>query len=74
METIILYKYSRPDGGTTVSKVKPNHDNYKTIFRLIAEEGMILTDGITQTYCVDVEDTLFWDEVSNPQYKENKEV
>ena len=49
----MLYKYQRPDGGYTVSPVKPD-GHYQVRWRLIAEEGMAITNGETTTTVIDV--------------------
>ena len=63
MQIINLYRYTRPDGGVSVSPVKPEGE-YKPMYRLVAEEGMALTkDGENLTSCADVESTESWYEV-----------
>lgn len=62
MQTINLYRYTRPDGGVTVSTIQPDVE-YTALYRLVADEGMLLTDGITTTSCVDTTDTSIWSEI-----------
>ena len=63
MEIKTLYKYTRPDGGTTVSPNKPDAE-YVECFRLIANEGMALTqDSETLFECVDVDHPGGWFEI-----------
>ena len=62
MTIIPLYKYIRPDGGTTVSIKDPGF-SCKTLSRLIADEGKILTNGEIETPCVDTEYTFLWQEI-----------
>ena len=64
MQTVILYRYEREDGGIDVSPIKPDVP-YTTLFRLIADEGKILTDGETMTYCVDTESAEGWTEIDD---------
>ncbi len=67
MEIKTLYKFIRPDGGTTVSTVKPDGE-YTEKFRLIADEGKMLTmDGTTLYGCTDVESVEGWYEVDAPK-------
>lgn len=66
MQTIKLYKYTRPDGGITVSPIKPDCD-YTEMLRLVADEGKVLKNGEIQTTCVDVESTEGWVEVESPE-------
>ena len=64
MQIINLYRYTRPDGGVTVSPVKPEGE-YEPMYRLVADEGMALTkDGENLTSCADVESVEGWYEVA----------
>lgn len=66
MQIINLYKYTRSDGGITVSPIQPECE-YTLMYRLVAEEGKLLTqDGIDTTYCTDVESADGWYEVDAP--------
>ena len=67
MYKIALYQFVRPDGGVTVSPVKPDGD-YTELIRLVADEGMILTNGVDNTPCVDTHDVSIWSEVEDPDY------
>ena len=49
----MIYRYQRPDGGYTVSPVKPDVQ-YRVRWRLIAEEGMAITNGETTVTVIDV--------------------
>ena len=49
----ILYRYQRPDGGYTVTPVKPEGSD-NILWRLIAEEGMAITHGETTVTVSDV--------------------
>ena len=49
----MIYRYRRPDGGYTVSPVKPD-GQYQVRWRLIAEEGMAITNGETTVTVIDV--------------------
>ncbi len=53
MQTIPLYRYIRSDNGVTVSTNKPDVE-YIEMSRLVAEEGMLITDGTVFTTCADV--------------------
>jgi hypothetical protein len=67
MQIIPLYKYEREDGGTTVSPIKPENTEYTEMYRLVADEGKILTNGERQTSCADVESVDGWEEIDNPE-------
>lgn len=66
MQIINLYKYIREDGGVTVSPNKPDCD-YTEMYRLIADEGKVLTNGEIVTPCIDVESTDGWVEIEEPE-------
>ena len=67
MQIIDLYKYTRPDGGVTVSPVRPEGE-YEPMYRLVADEGMALTkDGENLTSCADVENVEGWYEVESAE-------
>jgi hypothetical protein len=63
MITKTLYKFTRPDGGTTISPNPPEQE-YTTLLRLISDEGKMLTkDGINFFSCTDVDSSEGWYEV-----------
>ena len=66
MEKITLYKYTRADGGITVSPTKPECE-YTEMYRLVADEGKMLTDGETMTSCTDTTEVDKWQEVDAPE-------
>lgn len=65
MQILTLYRYTREDGGTTTSTEKPNVP-YTETKRLVADDGMVLTDGNTYAPCIDTEDESGWTEVKMP--------
>lgn len=66
MQTIPLYRYTRPDGGVTVATVKPSVD-YTELFRLVADEGYTLTNGETTTPCTDTDNPSAWSEIPDTE-------
>ena len=66
MQIITLYRYTRPDGGISVSPIKPNVE-YTKMVRLIADEGKALTDGTNTTTCIDVSSAEGWIEIDAPK-------
>lgn len=62
MLKIVLYRYVRPDGGVTVSPIKPDCE-YVAQWRLISDRGMMLTDGVAITTCTDTDNPSAWSEV-----------
>lgn len=65
MEPIKLYRYTREGGGVTVSPEKPDVE-CEELFRLIADENKLLTNGVTETTCIDVDTTEGWWEIDAP--------
>lgn len=66
MEVITLYRYEREPNKITVSTEKPNVE-YTEMYRLIADEGKILTNGEIETYCIDVHSADGWTEIDAPE-------
>jgi hypothetical protein len=71
MHIIKLYKYTRWNGKTSTSPRKLNKP-HTVIYRLVADEGKVLTDGIITTPCVDVENVEGWSEIDESK-NENEE-
>lgn len=65
MEPIKLYRFTREDGGVTVSPEKPDVE-YQELFRLISDEKKLLTNGSIETTCIDVDTTEGWWEIDAP--------
>jgi hypothetical protein len=63
MQKITLYRYNRVEGGVTISPVKPDVE-YTELFRLVADEGCILTDGVNHVECVDTDSPEAWEEIA----------
>lgn len=61
MRKLPVYRYTRPDGGVSISLVKPDTECTE-LTRLVAEEGRTLTDGVTTTTCVDTDNPDAWEE------------
>ena len=65
MKIKLLYRFLREDGGFTESPDKPDSEDYTTRFRLIASDGKLLTDGTTETFCIDVDSADGWFEIDD---------
>ena len=65
MQILTLYRFERENGGVSVSTEK-TEGAYTETKRLVADDGMVLTDGNTYTPCIDTEDTGTWTEVEPP--------
>lgn len=63
MQIIPMYRYARPDGGVSVSPVKPDTE-YAASYRIVADEGKAVTmDGVKTYSCVDTDTLDGWYEV-----------
>lgn len=72
MKKVTLYRYEREAGKITVSTSKPDCE-YTEIFRLIADDGKVLTNGNDTVYCMDTELIDGWsevEEVTDEEYAE----
>lgn len=69
MQPIPLYKYKRADGGVTVSPNEPDVE-YTEMYRLVADEGKLWTNGVIYTTCKDVESVEGWREIDIPKEEE----
>ena len=66
MQTIVLYRYARTGGGITVSPEQPDEGTaYELRYRLIADEGLSLTNGEVFTQCTDTATPDAWQEVAD---------
>ena len=66
----MLYRYERDSGGYTVSPEKPPDKSYKVRWRLIADQGMAITDGETTVTVIDVQtrkDCEKWQDCELPE-------
>lgn len=74
MLIINLYRYTREDGGVTVTTHNPECE-YTETFRLVADEGEILTDGENFTFCVDTDTPNIWQPIEDSgfSYEETEE-
>ena len=67
MQAVILYRYARADGGITASPVAPTDGiAYDILYRLIADDGKVLTNGTITTACVDAASSTGWAEIDDP--------
>lgn len=67
MQIVDLYRYERKPGKITTSPVKPDDDvDYSVIYRLIADEGMAITDGTLIVECVDTNSLENWADCKAP--------
>ena len=67
MQTVDLFRYEDADG-IAVTPNKRNESDEPYGYRLIADEGYILTDGETGTPCVDTHEPEKWDEIEDENY------
>ena len=68
MQIVNLYRYEREPGKITTSPVKPDDGvDYSIIYRLIADEGMAITDGSSIVECVDTISSEGWTDCDLPE-------
>jgi hypothetical protein len=65
MQIKTLYRITRENGGTTVTPNKPTDTLYTETYRLIADEGMVLTDGVNTYGCIDTDDASKFTEIKD---------
>lgn len=59
-----LYRFTRPDSGTTVSPIKPTEGEYTELYRIVAGEGKVVTkDGVHRFSVIDTDSAEGWSEV-----------
>ena len=68
MQIVNLYRYEREPGKITTSPIKPDDGiDYTIIYRLIADEGMAITDGSSIVECVDTNSAEGWTDCDLPE-------
>ena len=68
MQIVDLYRYEREPGKITTSPIKPDDGtDYTLIYRLIASEGMAITDGTSIVECVDTNSSEGWTDCDLPE-------
>ena len=65
MTTTIIYKYQHPNGILSIGPNKPETGEYQTYYRLVADEGKNITDGMLITKSVDTKDIDTWSEIDD---------
>ena len=67
MQIVNLYRYEREPEKITTSPIKPDDGiDYTIIYRLIADEGMAITDGTSIVECVDTNSSEGWADCKAP--------
>lgn len=74
MITKTLYRVTRSDGGVDVTPIKPSHNDYTETYRLIADDGMILTDGENTCTCIDTDYPENYTEIAETDFTEATET
>ena len=68
-----LYRVQRADGGIDVTPNKPNHNDYTETYRVIADDGMVLTDGVITCGCVDTDEPSKFTEIVDEDFVSESE-
>lgn len=66
MITKTLYRVKRSDGGIDITPNEPLNTECTETYRLIADEGMVLTDGANTYCCVDTDEPDKYSEIPEP--------
>jgi hypothetical protein len=74
MQVKTLYRYERKPNCVTISTLSPLDVEYTETYRLIADEGMILTNGVTETVSVDTDNPNEWQEIVDKYYIPEEEL
>lgn len=68
MRIVDLYRYEREPGKITTSPVKPDDNiDYSITYRLIADEGMAITNGSSIVESVDTNSSEGWTDCELPE-------
>lgn len=67
-----IYRYIK-DGKTTVSPVKPEAD-YTETYRVIAEDGMAITNGVIECECIDTDNPSEWHDCESSAMTEEEKL
>ena len=69
--TLYIYQLIKPDGKKKITKSLTQRTDkgelIGTEYRLIADPGKLLTDGIITTSCIDTANPSLWQEIDEPQ-------
>ena len=65
MKKVTLYRYTREDGGVTVTPNRPKTAGYTIKHRLFSDECMTLTNGQIVASCIDVDSIDGWSEIAD---------
>lgn len=61
-----LYRVTRSDGGIDITPNEPLNTEFTETYRLIADEGMVITDGANTYCCVDTDEPEKYSEILEP--------
>lgn len=69
MQKVNLYRYEEENGVVTITPTPRTETDVPSRLRLVADEGMILTDGNTKTPVVDIlpEEESNWHEITDEE-------
>lgn len=69
--TLYVYQLIKPNGKKKITKSLTQRTDkgelIGTEYRLIADAGKVLTDGVITTSCIDTADPSQWTEIDEPQ-------
>lgn len=68
MRIVDLYRYEE-DGKVTVTPNKHNEADKPSLYRVIADEGMLVKKGYLETCAIDTENADGWVEIVDENYE-----
>ena len=72
MTIVNLYRYET-EKGIVITPNKREETDEPYMFRVIADEGKLLTDGTNTMPCIDTHTPDIYSEVDDPEYEEPEE-
>lgn len=61
-----LYRYENTDGSISISPIQREETDTPYMYRVIADEGKVLTDGTNITPCTDTHTPEIYTEIDEP--------
>ena len=74
MRKIPLYRVRRENGGIDITPVRPEVGEYDTLYRVIADDGKMLFNGVEKIACIDTDDLSKWTETFADEFQERLEA
>lgn len=66
MNIVALYRYENESGSVSITPEKRNEEDIEYQYRLIADEGKLITDGENTFLCIDTNNVSQYFEIDKP--------